>query len=116
MFDYVLARKAIDRIVEAFSPKMIIVFGSVARHEATDDSDLDVLVVMDTDLKGAERASAVYTAVGGKYVPMDIIVLTPEEFESTKDNPYTFTNLITTTGEIAYEARRHERGHRQGIH
>lgn len=58
MFDYDLAKDVIDEMVGVFSSKMIIVFGSVARDEAEDRSDLDLLVVMDTDLRGPKRSAA----------------------------------------------------------
>lgn len=104
MFDYALAQKAIDKIVETFDPRMVIVFGSVATGTAKDDSDLDILVVMESDMKLAKRASMIYRALAGEYVPMDIIVLTPEEFEEHRDDRYSFTSEIVRTGKVAYEA------------
>ena len=47
MFDYAKVDEAISRIVDATDPRMIVVFGSVSRHEAEDGSDLDLLVVFD---------------------------------------------------------------------
>ncbi|MBR1974125.1 MAG: nucleotidyltransferase domain-containing protein, partial [Candidatus Methanomethylophilaceae archaeon] len=47
MFDYGKVETVIGRIVENVDPDMIVVFGSVARREARDDSDLDILVVFD---------------------------------------------------------------------
>ncbi len=37
-------------------------------------------------------------------LPMDILVLTPEEFESNKDNKYSFASEIVKAGVVAYEA------------
>lgn len=50
MFDYSKVNEVIERIISAFDPKMIIIFGSVARHEAHDGSDLDILVVFEGDV------------------------------------------------------------------
>lgn len=47
MFDYSKIDIVIERIVHQADPKLVIIFGSVARHEAKDDSDLDILVVFD---------------------------------------------------------------------
>lgn len=104
MFDYNLAQDVIDEIARVFSPKLIIVFGSVARHEAGDRSDLDLLVVMDTDLRGPKRSAAIHKQFMKCPLPMDIYVLTPEEYESNKDNKYSFASEIVRTGVVAYEA------------
>jgi len=47
MFDYTKVEAAVQRVVRQSDPKLVIVFGSVARYEAEDDSDLDILVVFD---------------------------------------------------------------------
>ena len=104
MFDYKMADKVIERIIDVFSPELIIVFGSVARHEAGDHSDLDILVVMDTTLKGAKRAAAIHSQTTDFMMPLDVLVLTPSEFDANKDNRYSFASEIVRTGVIAYEA------------
>lgn len=104
MFDYKMANEVIERIIDVFSPELIIVFGSVARHEAGDHSDLDILVVMDTTLKGAKRAAAIHSQTTDFMMPLDVLVLTPSEFDANKDNRYSFASEIVRTGVIAYEA------------
>lgn len=104
MFSYNLVRETIDAIVREFRPEMIIVFGSVAKGTADEYSDLDLLVVMDTDLEYHARASAIYRVVYRIPIPKDIIVLTPEEFESEKENPLSFVSEIVRTGRVFYEA------------
>lgn len=104
MFDYSMAETIIERIIADFSPKLIIVFGSVARHEAGDHSDLDLLVVMDTNLKGAKRAAAIHRRMIDIAMPMDVFVLTPSEYEANKDDRYSFVSEIVRTGIVVYEA------------
>ena len=104
MFDYKMADEVIERIIDVFSPELIIVFGSVARHEAGYHSDLDILVVMDTTLKGAKRAAAIHSQTTDFMMPLDVLVLTPSEFDANKDNRYSFASEIVRTGVIAYEA------------
>ena len=87
----------------AFSPRLIIVFGSAARHEAGDRSDLDILVVMDTDLKGTKRAAAIHKQTTDFMMPMDVFVLTPSEYEANKNNEFSFASEIVRTGVVAYE-------------
>ena len=104
MFSYDLVRETIDTIVREFRPEMIIVFGSVTKGTADEYSDLDLLVVMDTHLEYHARASAIYRVVYRIPIPKDIIVLTPEEFESEKENPLSFVSEIVRTGRVFYEA------------
>ena len=104
MFRYDLVDETIDTIVSRFHPEMIITFGSVARGLATDESDLDLLVIMDSDLKPIRRAREIYSATSDIDLPMDIIVLTPEEFIENRDDPYSFVSEIVRTGIVAYEA------------
>ncbi len=103
MFDYSMAETIIERIIADFSPKLIIVFGSVARHEAGDHSDLDLLVVMDTNLKGAKRAAVIHRRMIDIAMPMDVFVLTPSEYEANKDDRYSFVSEIVRTGIVVYE-------------
>ena len=104
MFRYDLVDETIDTIVSRFHPEMIITFGSVARGSTTDESDLDLLVIMDSDLKPTRRAREIYSATSDIDLPMDIIVLTPEEFIENRDDPYSFVSEIVRTGIVAYEA------------
>ena len=104
MFDYRLVDETVRRIAEQFSPKKIIIFGSVARKEAGERSDLDLLIVMESDKPVHARAVPIYVAVSGIRIPKDILVVTPEEYEENKNNKYSFVSEIVRTGEIAYES------------
>ena len=42
-------RELLERVIDYFHPRRIILFGSRARGEATDDSDTDLLVILDDD-------------------------------------------------------------------
>ena len=47
------------RIVEAFRPRRIVMFGSRARGTAGRDSDLDLMVEMETPLRPVQRMQAI---------------------------------------------------------
>ena len=64
-YDYSAADVVVDAIVGDLSPKTIVLFGSVARGTADGDSDMDLMVVMDTDEKHTRRSSDVQMACGG---------------------------------------------------
>jgi len=70
----------VKRIVQRFHPERIILFGSAARHNATPDSDVDLLVVMPVKGLKREKRLAIRKALRSIRVPVDIIVSTPEEF------------------------------------
>lgn len=104
MFDYDVVDKVVKTIVDELSPKMIIIFGSVASHTAKTDSDIDILVVMDTDAPRFYRSIPVDMCLRNFTVDKDIHVITPAEFEAKKDDEYSFINEIVKTGYVAYEA------------
>ncbi len=66
-------------IAERFSPYKIILFGSYASGHPTPDSDLDLFVVMDTDLPRHKRATPIRLLFRPAPCAMDILVYTPEE-------------------------------------
>ncbi|MCL2148215.1 MAG: nucleotidyltransferase domain-containing protein [Methanomassiliicoccaceae archaeon] len=104
MFDYVLLDKMVERIVSMFSPKKIIIFGSVANGSAVDGSDVDMLVIMDTELSYYRRSGPIRAAMRGIPIAMDLFVLTPDEYEELKDDVSSFASVISKTGVVAYEA------------
>jgi len=104
MFDYGLVDQVVKKIAGEFGPEKIILFGSAARGEAGDRSDLDILVVMDTDLPYYKRAPEVRVKLLGIPLAMDIFVTTPREFSAYKDDDGFFIKNIVRTGKIAYES------------
>ncbi|MCL2295834.1 MAG: nucleotidyltransferase domain-containing protein [Methanomassiliicoccaceae archaeon] len=104
MFDYSLVDQVVEKIAEEFNPELIIVFGSAAKGEAGSQSDLDVLVIMDTELSYYKRAPEVRRKLLGIPLAMDILVATPEEFHTYKDDDRFFIKDIVRTGKIAYES------------
>lgn len=79
----------------------IILFGSMARDKAALASDLDLLIVMDSDLDFIERTAQIYRCFKPE-VGMDIMVYTPEEFDRMRTNP--FIRNIIAEGRVLYEA------------
>jgi predicted nucleotidyltransferase len=67
------------RIVDAFSPLRLILFGSRARDDATADSDIDLLVIMPDGADKRRTAIEIRRALRDLPLGKDIIVSTPEE-------------------------------------
>lgn len=81
--DEALIERVRDRIVEAYHPQALYVFGSAARGEAREGSDLDLLVVMDLPegVRSYEKEGELSRLFDGWLLPLDIIVRTPEQFD-----------------------------------
>src|SRR2546423_6743384 len=67
------------RIVDEFNPHQVILFGSRAWGEPRPDSDIDLMVIMDSDERPGERRVRVSNVASVPPVPMDLLVYTPEE-------------------------------------
>jgi len=91
-----------DRIVARFKPEKIILFGSHARGEGGQDSDVDLLVVM--PVKGSKRKTRlnIRQALRDIHIPKDIIVSTPEEFAWRKEIAGTIERPAVREGEVLY--------------
>jgi uncharacterized protein len=91
-----------DRIVARFNPDKIILFGSHARGEGDQDSDVDLLVVM--PVKGSKRKTRlnIRQELRDIHVPKDIIVSTPEEFAWRKEIVGTIERPAAREGEVLY--------------
>ncbi len=89
----------IDRLNTVVSPARVIVFGSVAAGTATQDSDIDLLVLLD-DVDDARLESVrLRRALRGVGVPLDVVVMRTDRFEETKH----------VVGGIAYPANKYGR-------
>ena len=94
-----------DRIVEAFDPDRIIIFGSHAYGQPTPDSDVDLLIIMDSDERPAARTAQVSRALRPRPFPMDILVRNPDEIERRLEMGDYFIRQVLEQGRVIYERR-----------
>ena len=92
----------VEKIVGSFSPEKIILFGSYASGHITPDSDLDLLVMMDTNLPPAERQRQISRLLRPRRFPMDIIVKNPGEIQKSRRRVDPFMNEILDKGIVLY--------------
>lgn len=91
------------RLIKAYNPVAIYLFGSYAWGSPTEDSDLDLLIVIDkSNEKSYKRAMPAYDALFGMGISKDIIVYTKEEFEKISSNITTLGYKIKNEGELLY--------------
>jgi predicted nucleotidyltransferase len=97
--DETLLNEVVRRVLTAARPERIILFGSAATGQMTRDSDIDLLVVERAPSDTRDRSVQIRRALGDIQYPIDVIVLSSERFEETKD----------TIGGIAYPANKYGR-------
>ena len=93
----------IRRIVAVAQPDRVILFGSVGRGQGGSDSDLDLLGVK----SGAHRrrlAQQIYRTLFGIPVPVDVIVVTPEDVSAFCDKVGTVIGPALQEGREVYAA------------
>jgi predicted nucleotidyltransferase len=95
----------VSRLVAAFKPETIYLYGSRARGEAREDSDCDVLMVVPTStLPRYRRNQAAFRALCGLGVPKEVIVLTREEFEAKRKVICSLAATVAREGILLYAA------------
>ena len=92
----------IRRLVAALNPEKIILFGSYVYGSPSGDSDVDLLVIMQTTAKPADRYMAVYRAIRPRPFPLDILVKTPDEIAGALAKGDSFIEEIVTRGRALY--------------
>ncbi|HAX98282.1 MAG TPA: hypothetical protein DCY12_05200 [Candidatus Atribacteria bacterium] len=84
------------------SPEKLILFGTLARGELHEWSDIDLVVVEETDLPFYQRLRKIRELIQPQ-VGLDIVVYTPEEFDQLQANSTFFREEIMAKGKIIYE-------------
>jgi uncharacterized protein len=102
-----LTEAEIDRIVRLIvariQPQKAIIFGSYAKGTATIDSDLDILVVKETDLPMARRADDLVPMLSAVLVPVDVHVFTPEEVQEYGKDEFSFVGCVVRYGRTVFQ-------------
>lgn len=93
-----------EKIARGVAPQRIILFGSYARGEAIDASDLDLFVVQDSRASNREVRREIERLLWGRRFGVDLIVRRPEEVARNlaDANPF-YTRHILGEGRVLYE-------------
>lgn len=100
----VLLGEVVQRIVAVAQPDQIILFGSAVRGEMGPDSDLDLLVIKSGVEHRGRLASEIYRRLIGIPVPVDVLVVTPENVEYLRDKVGSVVAPALREGRVVYGA------------
>ena len=100
-----LVRQFVRSVVREFRPERVIMFGSAAAGNASEDSDVDLLVVMQTDKRPVQQALEIRRRIPCSF-PLDLLVKTPQEVERRVALHDFFVTTILAEGKVLYESHR----------
>lgn len=95
--------EVVRKIVENCNPQKIILFGSHANGTANENSDLDLIVVKDTDLPHHKRGTEVRKYLFGMKIPIDLLVFTGDEINEQSNDKYSFLYKALRINNVLYE-------------
>lgn len=95
--------RVVSEIVQHCDPERIILFGSTAEGRTHQDSDLDLLVVMDSTLPRHKRAAPIRLLFSPYPCPMDILVYTPTEVRKWRGATNHIVTEVFNRGKVMYE-------------
>lgn len=94
----------VERLIERYAPDQIVLYGSLAWGEPHADSDIDLLIVKETDETPLQRRVHVRRLVAqpDRRVPFSPLVVTPDELEQRLSLGDPFYRQILTDGTVLY--------------
>ncbi len=93
----------IQRLVQAYEPERIYLFGSVARGDMHPDSDYDFMLIVGDNAPSARRRSRLaYQVLRGTGMAIDVLVWTKSEFEARLHLKASFPSTVVSEGKLIY--------------
>lgn len=101
-----IIEEIVKRIVSEYQPNKIVLFGSYATGNPDRDSDIDLLIIKETSERPIDRRVAVRKIIANpqRRIPVESIVLTPDEIKRRQAAGDKFIEEILTRGEVLYAA------------
>ena len=102
--DHSLWQEIVRRILHVSRPRRIILFGSAATDRWTPDSDIDLLVLEDAPHDPRQESVRLRESLRDIEHPFDILVMSTDRFEETKDLVGGIAFPAHRYGKVLYEA------------
>ncbi len=102
MIDKQEIERVATQIGIASDAESVVLFGSYAKGNAREDSDVDLLIIAESDLPRFKRSRVLYKLFRPYPFAMDLIVYTPEEVDKGKASPVSFVSRALREGEVVY--------------
>jgi len=96
------AQDVIDRMIAGYRPQRVILHGSFARGDYHEGSDVDLLIVKDTDARFVDRIGQVLAFSNGEWA-IEPLVYTPEEIDAMLGAGNAFLEKALAEGIVIYE-------------
>ena len=94
----------IQNIISNYAPQKIVLFGSYARGEAHEGSDIDLMLIKETSRRFIDRIADVIR-LNNTMISLEPLVYSPSEFEAMKKEKRDFIMTIEEEGIEIYDAR-----------
>ena len=85
-----------------YDPEKIILFGSAARGDTDEYSDIDLIVVKETDRRFVQRLVDISEFISS-YISVDVFVYTPGELKAMVEDGNPFIEQALKDGKVLYE-------------
>ena len=93
----------VKRLIIAYNPLQIYLYGDYVWDTPNEESSLDILIVVETSNERIiKRGYAAFEALLGFNISKNVIVLTKEEFDTYAKDQHSSTYEIKTRGKILY--------------
>ncbi len=101
------SQKIVNKIAEYCKPEKIILFGSFAKGNQNENSDIDLLIVKKSDKKRPFRVKEIFESLRGmnRKFSLDPIVYTPQEISDRLALGDYFIKEVLKEGRIVYESK-----------
>ncbi|HOF89185.1 MAG TPA: nucleotidyltransferase domain-containing protein [Armatimonadota bacterium] len=96
--------EAIKILADTARPLRIILFGSYARGEETEDSDVDLLVVEREVADRRQEMTRLRRALAPLAMPVDMLVVSEAYFQKWSEAPSTTLYWAKREGQVMYDA------------